>query len=184
MTAERMFYRELRRLVKGGAGSGNFGHAGRPGEQGGSSSGGGPAVARGGVEATGLGAVVASIRQPGGGFTYHAGTGQTPKTGFAVAVYRGRESAVHDAKTVTVENLTDYAIKNWDVLSQADNYFGGWHNPVDGKIYLDISRVVASKAEALKLGLQHDQYDVFDLSKGESIPVIGPGSRHDRERAA
>ena len=47
--------------------------------------------------------------------------------------------------------------------------FGAWKD--EGRVYLDVSTVVKSKAEAIRLGREHDQIGVYDISKGETAIV-------------
>lgn len=114
--------------------------------------------------------VLEKAHQPDGGFTVHAVTGSQPTTGYAVSVFKGRE-AVFDVKTLTGKDLWTYAKANWDLLVDADNYFGGWHNPDDGRVYLDVSKVVKSRADAEQLGRAHQQIGIFDFQSGQSIKL-------------
>jgi hypothetical protein len=151
----------------GGPGSGNWGHAGRPGEVGGSAGGGGGAA----EVRPHFAKLVDQISQPDGGFTAHAVTGEQPKTGFALSIHKGRE-VVKPAKDLTLLDLATFARDNHDLLSQRDNYFGAWHNPADGQVYLDISRVTQDRAEAERLGREHNQIAYFDLEAGQSVTVM------------
>jgi len=114
--------------------------------------------------------VVDRIRQPDGGFSYHATTGQQPTTGYALSIHKDRERVL-DAKDVTFANLWKYAQDNKDLLSQRDNYFGGWHDPESGKVYLDVSTVVNSAAQAAQLGKAHGQLAYLDLKAGKSVSL-------------
>lgn len=156
-------------FLKGGTGSGNFGHAGRPGEVGGSSPGGGGIS---GTVARNLSDLTAQIHStgPDGGFTFHAITKDQPRSGFAVSLYKDRERKL-DAKDCTVNEIADYVVRNWDLLSKENNYIGGWVNPEDNKVYLDVSTVVRSADEAFRLGKAHKQIAYFDLAKGESVTI-------------
>lgn len=154
--AARVLARFVVRML-GGPGSGNFGHAGRPGEVGGSTS-----VPSG---------ILAAIRQADGGFTYHAVTGDTPTSGFALSLHKDRERIV-DASKVDLVTLATYARDNDDLLQQPGNYMGGWNNPEDGKVYLDVSTVVQTESEAQVLGARANQLAFFDLKQGKSIPVV------------
>lgn len=140
----------------GGAGSGNFGHAGRPGHIGGST-----------VIPSGI---LSAIQQADGGFTYNALTKDTPTTGYALSLYKEREKII-DAKDANVVALAKYTHANRDLLSKTGNYLGGWHNPTDGKVYLDVSTIVKSAAEAERLGREHKQIAYFDLVKGHSVDI-------------
>jgi len=136
----------------------------------GSPAGGQFAPADEGAGRAGLDTLIHDISQPDAGFTYHAVTGEQPHEGFAVSVYKGREGVL-DVKDLTVEKLWDYAAKNRDLLREPGNFFGGWHNPADGKLYLDVSKVVSSHAEARRLAGAHNQIAYFDLQNGVSIPT-------------
>jgi len=151
--------RGLATRALGGVGSGNFGHEGRPGEVGGS----GPGA---------IGAVLTAIHQADGGFTYHAVTGAQPSTGYALSLHKDRERVIPNAKDLTLDDLVDYTYQNRDLLEQDSNYLGGWHNPNDGKAYLDVSTVVPSRDDAERLGREHHQLAYFDLEKGQSVDLI------------
>lgn len=137
----------------GGVGSGNFGHEGRPGEIGGS---------------TATSGILDAIQKADGGFTYNPLTGHSPTSGYALSLHKDRERVLNEMSLV---HLAQYAKDNNDLLSAADNYLGGWHNPEDGKFYLDVSTVVKNPSDAERLGREHHQLAYFDLSKGQSVPI-------------
>lgn len=114
--------------------------------------------------------VVDRIQQPDGGFTYHAVTGAQPTTGYALSLHKDRERVVK-AQDVTYANLWNYAKDNWDLLNQDGNYFGGWHDPESGNVFLDVSTVVNGSAEAAKLGKANGQLAYFDLHAGKSVSL-------------
>lgn len=147
----------------GGPGSGNFGHAGRPGEVGGS------APSSGGVSPVPSN-VLEAIHLPDGGFTYNPVTGEQPTTGFALSVHPERAAVMNDQQADVIA-LAEFAVKNWDLLSQDGNFIGGWHDPDDGKVYLDVSTVVKTAEEAERLGRDANQIAYFDLVKGQSIKI-------------
>jgi hypothetical protein len=114
-----------------------------------------------------------------GGFTYQPVDATSPRTGFAVASFRGAER-VFDLDRLTVEDVYDYITEHVDKFEDRRIHIGAW---VDGgKVYLDLSTVVADKAEAVQLGIRHDQLAVFDLAKFETIPV--PSKRATVEKGA
>lgn len=165
----RILVRALARVrTLGGPGSGHFGHEGRPGEVGGSApssmgadAGGAPVVPSG---------ILAAIHEADGGFTYHPLTGTQPTKGFVVSLHKDRERVI-TAQEATVDALAQYAKDNWDLLTQSNNYMGGWHNPQDDKVYLDVSTVLDSEDEALRQGAAAQQLAIFDLEHGRSIEV-------------
>ncbi len=123
-----------------------------------------------GLNRPGLAELIARIKEPDGGFTYDPITGVEPKTGFAVSIYKGREG-VFAAKDATVDKLAEYVNANRDILEGDGNHFGAWHNPEDGQVYLDVSIVVATAAEAEALGREHGQIAYFDLESGNSVTI-------------
>lgn len=144
--------------VLGGPGSGNFGHRGRPGEIGGSTS---------------LSGIVQAVQAADGGFTYHAVTGTEPKTGYALSLHKDREQVL-PVEDVHVKQVAEYVKKNRALLQQPDKYLGGWHNPNDGQVYLDVSTIVTTAAEAEQLGRTHGQLAYFDLAHGRSVDIALP----------
>jgi len=142
----------------GGPGSGNFGHAGRPGAVGGSSRG------------TGYSNLLRDISKPDGGFSYNPITRTSPTSGYMVSIHKGRE-LVLDTKAVNGVTLATYVRDNADLLRQSNNYLGAWHNPENDKVYLDVSRHTESRAEAEALGKKHNQEAFFDLVNGKSVDL-------------
>lgn len=114
--------------------------------------------------------VLETISKPDGGFTYQPATDESPTSGYALSIYKGRER-VFDVAKLTLNDLWEHAQDNWDLLSKPGNYIGGWHNPEDGKAYLDVSMVVKDKAEAERMGRENNQLAYFDLGKGESVKL-------------
>lgn len=114
-------------------------------------------------------ALMHGIAQPDGGFTWSPVTG-SPDGGYALSIYKGRE-ATFDVKSVTPKDLASYAKSNWDLISKPGNYLGAWHNPDDGKLYLDVSTVVGTEAEARALAKEHSQLAYFDLKGGKSVAM-------------
>lgn len=145
----------MTQVLKGGPGSGRYPKG----------SGGHPKPAPKGV--------LHSMLQPDGGFTYNVLSGHQPKVGFALSIHPDRGEVV-DAKDTNVVALAKYTAKNWDLLSKKGNYLGGWHNPDDGRVYLDVSTVVKTAEEADKLSREAKQLAYFDLVKGVSIKTL-PG---------
>jgi hypothetical protein len=110
------------------------------------------------------------IKQPNGGFTVHAMTGRQPTSGYALSIYKDRETTkpVEDLELI---DLVRFAKANEDLLRHPDNYFGVWHDPKSNLVYLDISIVVRSAAEAERLGRQNQQGSYFDLEEGQLVDI-------------
>lgn len=117
-----------------------------------------------------LSEVAKQVKMPDAGFTVQPVTGVEPKTGFGLSVMKDREQTVPVDK-MTKKALIDFVQKNWDVLKDKDNYVGGWHNPEDGQLYLDVSKVVKTAKEAEMISRQHNQKAYFDFAKGKSVPL-------------
>lgn len=173
--------------VKGGAGSGNYGHQGRPGKVGGSAS------HSGGPQAGVANALVDDAPKPrmrpiharreaailmrqraieDRGFTYQPLLKTSPTRGMAISIYPDRE-AIFNPLDLSAESLQSYIDENLDLLADPLNHIGGWYNPDDGKIYIDISRVVQSRREATRLCREYQQYAFYDLGTGEQVNVEG-----------
>lgn len=114
--------------------------------------------------------LLSTIRQPDAGFTVHAVTGKQPVKGYALSMFKGRET-VKPVKDLTLLDLARFAKQNKDLLSQKDNYFGAWHNPANHAVYLDVSKIVSTPAEAERLGREHSQLAYFDLGHGRSVDI-------------
>lgn len=110
------------------------------------------------------------VAEPDGGFTYSPSTNSEPSSGYALSIYPDRSFA-KDAKALTREDLVKYVVKNKDLLSQKENYFGAWHDPASNKVFLDVSMVTQDKQKAHDLALKHDQIAYFDLSTFQSVTV-------------
>lgn len=155
----------------GGPGSGNFGHGGRPGEVGGAAPVSVGAPGSPAPVSPVLSGLLDRIAQKDGGFTYQPVTGTEPTTGYVLSMHQSREKVL-DAKELTLDHLVDFTIANQDLLVDAKNYLGGWHDPQSDKIFLDVSTVVKSAAEADALSREHNQKAYFDLSTGKSVNVL------------
>lgn len=102
-----------------------------------------------------------------GGFTYDL-RGKVPKGGQAISPYKDRE---HKVDNLTREELMKYEYANRDLLSKPNHYVGGWLNPTDNKVYLDVSIVVHDRKVAEKLATEHGQLAYYDLGSGQTYTV-------------
>jgi hypothetical protein len=114
-----------------------------------------------------------------GGFTYSVTNASHVKSGYALSPYPER-SEVHDTKDMSSSVIKTYRDKNADLLGKPDHYLGAWRERAEeGKIdrvWLDVSIVKGSKAEAVAVGKEHNQIAMYDLAKGEEIPLGGSGA--------
>lgn len=130
----------------------------------------------GDAAATGLPAqLVDRLRAPDGGFTYDAKTAQEPTRGYVVSPYPERSKPIHDVEHLTADALadqvTDYVIANFDLLSQSDHSLGGWHDPETGTVFLDVVQVKDTEAEATAIGLAKDQIAIYDIANQRTIVI-------------
>lgn len=110
------------------------------------------------------------VSKPDGGFTYQPLTDDEPDKGFALSIHPERSFAM-DADKVTYKALEEYVLKNFDLLTNKDNFMGAWHDPASGKVFLDVSRVTDDEEEAHNLALEYDQIAYFDLARMSSVTV-------------
>ena len=109
---------------------------------------------------------VESIKKTGG-FTLQPVTGDVPTDGFAVSIFENESESV-PLDRISLNDLIDYAASKGDLFDNHANYFGGWIK--DGRVYLDVTIVVKSAAEAEALCLKHDQKAYWDFrNKAEVI---------------
>jgi hypothetical protein len=186
--------------TKGGKGSGNFGHAGRPGHEGGSSPKGGGGSG-GSTDGNRREAGMHALSDPsheigphtaedlekrtltGGGFTYDTNKHRHLKKGFVSAIYPER-GEIYPVKALTEEILQRFADKNRDLLDGDPNArLGSWLNTEDGNVYLDISAVFDTIDEAARVGRQHNQLAIWDLAKMEQTD-LEPETKEKKSKKA
>lgn len=122
-----------------------------------------------GLSVARLAELAAACAVPDGGFTVDPVTGVTPRTGFAVSVHPQYEHVTE--APVTPDELAAYLTRHAPILHVEGRAFGGWHNPDTGRVYLDVSIVVPTLAEALDHGRAARQLSVYDLATGACIDV-------------
>jgi hypothetical protein len=104
-----------------------------------------------------------------GGATFTTDGNQSGAPFYAVSVYPERGQIVHDVPTLA--DVQWYLDQNADILDE-HNAVGTWLH--DGACYLDVSRLVADRDEALALGARYGQLAIFNLATFEEIPVREP----------
>ena len=155
----------------GGKGSGNFGHAGRPGEVGGSAPSSASSLASGRMEK--------GIRETDfenemdGGFTIDLKTGNSYRLGksdgYAVGGF-GTEGIISledwNDKTKREKFKKDYIKKNRKALDKEGMCLGGWvptSGDLKGKVVLDVSKVFKDKKQAARQAMKTDQDSITDF---------------------
>lgn len=137
----------------GGKGSGNFGHAGRPGKVGGSSSDSGRSESK-----TGKDLYNKVIEQ--GGFTYQPIHDISPTDGYMVSPYSDREKVI-STSILSDKDIAEYIVNNRDLLQKSDHFLGGWI--YEENCYLDISIRLKNKSDANRIARENNQIAFFDL---------------------
>lgn len=109
------------------------------------------------------------------GFTVHALTHREPKGPghFGVSVYPDRGRLYGSRGAISRRDIVNFTLGNKDLLAEHRNYVGAWHDPDTGEIYLDVSVVVPSRAEAERLARTHAQKAYYDFGARRSVPVGG-----------
>jgi hypothetical protein len=116
------------------------------------------------------------IRNNPGGFSVTP-TGRQPKSGFMVSI--PGHTQILDAKALRGPNrqevIRHYAEQHADALSHPGAHIGGWTHEGEGKVYLDVSHNVRSKAAAIQKGVLHNQIAVWDVKHSKEIMTGGTG---------
>lgn len=95
-------------------------------------------------------------------------SGKMPESGYAVSPSKSTEVKI-PVSEFNAQSVTDYQKQFAGALKPKDAYFGAWQ---DGEnIVLDVSHVVDDLAKAQKIAVKGNQDAVYDVVKGESIPI-------------
>lgn len=107
-----------------------------------------------------------------GGFSLNH-KGESPKGGFMVSLAKDQGGVEHIIKGrgVTAQDVKRHREAAADQLKDPAIFQGAWKDEDSGATYLDVSRNVKSRKEALQLGQQHHQLAVYDVANGVSIKV-------------
>ena len=109
-----------------------------------------------------------------GGFSYSFVTGElNPTTGFTVAVSKENEKILHNLDTLTKEQIKQdahlYALSHMEELVNKNRFFGAWTS--ENKLYLDVSEIVKTRKEAVKLCQERQQIAYWDNAAGEAVEI-------------
>jgi hypothetical protein len=105
------------------------------------------------------------------GASYNITTGiLNPNSGFFVSLPNRELQINRNAFNTSV--LADFINNNIDLLSNENNFVGGWIE--NGIIYLDVSEQIADKRTALNLGVQRNQLAIYDANSGNVINLPTP----------
>lgn len=104
------------------------------------------------------------------GFTFPLNGAPEATTGY-MASWSGMEETVSLTLTPVADVLTVIERHVYLLNAMGVNYFGGW---VDGDLlYLDASENLATHAEAVAFGREHDQLAIWDVEAGAEVRLMG-----------
>ena len=105
------------------------------------------------------------------GASYNITTGiLNPNSGFFVSLPNREQQINRNDFNTSV--LADFINNNSDLLSNENNFVGGWiENDI---VYLDVSEQIADKRTALNLGVQRNQLAIYDANNGNVISLPSP----------
>lgn len=117
--------------------------------------------------------VVADIRRDGG-FTHDFTRGMTPTVGYMVSLPGHERKIRMDGKSDRdlAASIRDYARERRELLRQPGAYVGGWVNPDNGILYLDVSRVETDVAAARAAAIANQQEAFYDKQCGDEVFVL------------
>jgi hypothetical protein len=117
---------------------------------------------------------IAATTLANGGYSVNVPTGQNPTDGYMMGMYANTDPRnMVVTGNMTPDDARAFYGTNKKVLQGEDKYFGTWHNPDDGKTYLDVSRRFGpdEKRAATKFGERTGQLAGFDVAAMDSFPV-------------
>lgn len=116
--------------------------------------------------------VVTDIHRSGG-FTHDFNRGMTPTVGYMVSIPGHERKIRMDGKSPRelTASIRRYVRENRELLRQEGNYVGGWVNPDNGVLYLDVSRVETDVKQARKTAKANEQEAFYDAQCGEEVFV-------------
>lgn len=168
------------REFKGGAGSGNFGHEGRPGMIGGSASSGmmAAAILSEDTDSSEVESLVSDLWAKGG-FTYSPTEHHSPETGFVVSLPReeGMERPYSSAefKKNALQLLTNHLKETRDGIASGrfskQAHAGAWVDSSTDRVVLDVSEVFDDEEAATNVGRERQQDAIYDIGKGVVIDL-------------
>lgn len=100
-------------------------------------------------------------------FTVNPTSGQIPEQGFLVAIDGAAPLADFSPKAID-----DFLTDNVEALSRDDAFLRGKTDPVSGKPYVELVRLINDPDEAARLGREFDQESITQLGVGD-IPIGG-----------
>lgn len=114
-----------------------------------------------------------ALTVPDGGFSVSVESWRDARVGYAVSVFPDCEERI--TGNVRESRIARYLAANAPLLAKPNVVLGGWRNPEDNAVYLDVSIVVPTRAEAVALAKAHGQVAIWDFAACRSIPLVDEG---------
>lgn len=115
--------------------------------------------------------ILGLVAEPDGGATVDLRNQRAVTAGFAHSPYPER-CLVVDVDDLDYDTIIGYTRDNADIFAEDDQAnLGLWHNPDDGKVYVDVSIVCTDASEARADCEVNDQKAFFDLQTFDSVTV-------------
>lgn len=128
------------------------------------------------------GVILAAAKE--GGLTLSFLTGESPKTGYAVAE-RGNNREVPDTdffdKKKGMAALMSWVRDHESKFDDPDAHLGIWYDTDNGEVVLDVSYVLQDRDEAIDRGKKNNQQAIWDIANFEEIDTGGTGDRQEKE---
>lgn len=87
--------------------------------------------------------------------------GDIPTEGFAFSPRKDLETVI-PVKEFSTKSVSDFIEKNKDILQEPESHLGVWVD--NGKVYIDVSKVVPNEQRAVAEASTADQIGIFDIN--------------------
>lgn len=133
-------------------------------------------AAHGSIPAAVLIHLADALTVPDGGFSVSVGDWRDVCSGYAVSIFPECEQRITGPDVQA--RIARFLVAHAQLLRRPDFVLGGWRSPEDDVIFLDVSIVVPTRAEAVALAQENGQLAVWDFAACQSIPLVreGPSS--------
>lgn len=118
-----------------------------------------------------------SVHDQNGGLTYNVFNNKfiSNEEAYVVSIFPERSVTI-PGKDIPFDTMNRFLVNNSDLLSQTPKVsLGTFYDEANNVTDLDISVVVKSKEEAVRLAQKYNQKSIFDLKNMNEIPTGGTG---------